>query len=804
MGGWFGPPKGPFVLPGGVSKALTEFLTTLDGLRERPGGGFNNPGSRILDFVKAAPSARRLGHRSRVLLLLGVAVAVLEGRGQAQPPTLQIPRVSRPPTLEDFLDDRPREAEAHIMGFRQREPGDGVPASQETSAYLSYDDKNLYVVFVCKDEPAKVRARMARREGIVGDDVVSVVLDTFRDRRRAYLFIVNPLGIQLDAIGTEGQPDDYSFDTVWHSQGRLTPEGFVVWIAIPFRSLRFSNVPTQTWGIALGRVLVRNNETAFWPYITRRLEGFAQQLATLEGLERISPGRNLQFIPYGMFARARFLDVRVPEFVGDRDARAGLDAKMVMRDALTLDVAVNPEFSQVESDEPQVTINQRFEVFFPEKRPFFIENAGYFQTRENLFFSRRIVDPQVGVRLTGKSGGWAFGGLAIDDRAPGRRVGTTDLLYGGRAGIGAVRVQREVAQQSTVGLLVTSRDLASGSNRVISLDSRFKLNPNWIAAGQVMGSRTGQPGGAARWGSAYFAELAHSGRHFNYYARYVDRSPTFASQLGFIPRVDIRQIEQFARYSWRPTRGRVVSFGPFGLALVNWDRRGRVQDWVVNPHFAMEFKGQTQLVINPSRSLELFRDREFRKHSTTVFFSTEWLKWLTISGTYKQGTGVNYFPAPGLGPFLASSTDGRLGVTLRPTPRARFDQTYLYSRLSTREGSTPRGLPIGASIFHNHLLRSKLNYQVTRELSLRMIVDYTAVLPNHTLVALERAKRLTGDILMTYLVNPGTALYVGYTDRYENLAIDDAATGPVLRRIVPPSTSAGRQFFVKLSYLFRY
>ncbi len=754
--------------------------------------------------MEAKPSATYLGRWSRIVFLMAAMPVLLESRGQAQPPTLSIPRVSRPPTLEDFLGGRPREAEAHVTDFRQREPGDGVPASQETSAYLSYDDENLYVVFVCKDDdPAKVRARLARREGIVGDDVVSVVLDTFRDRRRAYIFSVNPLGIQLDGISTEGQPDDFSFDTLWYSRGRLTPEGFTVWIAIPFKSLRFSNAPVQAWGLALGRAIVRNNETSFWPFITRRLEGLAQQLATLEGLERISPGRNLQFIPYGVFARARFLDVRVPGFVTDHDARAGLDAKMVLRDAFTLDVAVNPEFSQVESDEPQVTINQRFEVFFPEKRPFFIENAGYFEARQNLLFSRRIIDPQVGVRLTGKSGRWAFGGLAIDDRAPGRRVRKTDPLHGRRAGIGVVRVQREVAQQSTIGLLFTSRDFASSSNRVISLDTRFKLNPNWIVTGQLMGSNTRLFDGTQRSGPAYFAEVTHSGRHFNYYARYVDRSPGFGSQLGFIPRVDIRQIEQFARYSWRPRRGRVVSFGPFGLALVNWDRRGRVQDWLVNPHFAIEFRGPTQLVVNPSKSLELFQGREFRKHSTTVFFSTEWLKWLTISGTYRQGTGVNYFPAPGLRPFLADSVDGRLGVTLRPTPRLRLDETYLYSRLSVRDGSTPPETVASASIFDNHLLRSKLNYQVTRELSLRLIVDYSSVLPNARLVALERAKRLTGDILATYLVNPGTALYVGYVDRYENLAID-ATTPPVLRRTVPPTTSSGRQFFVKLSYLLRY
>jgi hypothetical protein len=345
------------------------------------------------------------------LVLLGIGVCVPRGIAQAPPQALRIPRVSRAPKLEEFLNGATREAETTVTGFRQREPGDGVPVSQATAAYLSYDDKNLYIVFVCKDEPNKIRARLAKREDILSDDLVGVYLDTFHDRQHAYLFATNPLGVQLDAIKTEGQDTDYSFDTLWHSEGRLTPEGFIVWIAIPFKSLRFSNAPTQTWGIALVRTVVRNNEFSFWPYITRRVEGFAQQLATLEGLEGISLGRNLQFIPYGIFTRAHFLDTQAPEFRTQTDGRPGLDAKIVLRDALTIDVALNPDFSQVESDEPQVTINQRFEVFFPEKRPFFIENAGFFQTPENLFFSRRIADPQFGVRLTGKVGRWALGAL---------------------------------------------------------------------------------------------------------------------------------------------------------------------------------------------------------------------------------------------------------------------------------------------------------------------------------------------------------------------------------------------------------
>src|SRR6185436_10241439 len=204
------------------------------------------------------------------------------------PPTIRIPRVSRPPKLEDFLKNTPREAEARVSGFRQREPHDGEPSTHPTTGYLSYDDKNVYVVLDCKDEPGQVRAHMSKREDIFNDDVVGVMLDTFHDRRRAYEFFVNPLGIQLDGTTVEGQNDDFSFDTLWHSEGKLTADGFIVFLAIPFKSLRFSGADVQSWGIALFRSVARSNEQSFWPYITRRVQGFCQQMATAEGFERLS------------------------------------------------------------------------------------------------------------------------------------------------------------------------------------------------------------------------------------------------------------------------------------------------------------------------------------------------------------------------------------------------------------------------------------------------------------------------------------------------------------------------------------
>src|SRR6266446_3485860 len=427
--------------------------------------------------------------------LLGIALVLAAATGvsaqvplrpapdTAKIPLSRIPRVHRAPKLEDFLENQPREAELTVTNFRQNSPGDGAPATEPTTAYLSYDDKNLYVVFVCQDESGAVRAHLSRREGSDQDDGVGVLLDTFRDFHRAYFFFSNPLGVQTDAIYTEGQGYDLSFDTLWGNAGRVTKTGYIVFFAIPFKSLRFSHGPEQTWGVALYRTILRKSEYDYWPYVTQRVEGLTQQFAPVGGIENVSPGRNIQLIPYGLLASDHFLNQpgggAPPMFLDKFEHRAGLDAKFVVKDSFSFDVTLNPDFSQVESDDPQVTVNQRFAVFFPEKRPFFIENAGFFATPIDLFFSRQIAHPQFGSRMTGKLGKWTLGALAIDDRQPGQ--GFTSGPYDTRAVDGVVRVTREFGNQSYIGGFFSSRDFADTSNRVASIDARLKFSKNWVA-----------------------------------------------------------------------------------------------------------------------------------------------------------------------------------------------------------------------------------------------------------------------------------------------------------------------------------
>jgi hypothetical protein len=732
-----------------------------------------------------------------MLCLLAVLVILMggfdSGHWSAETSMLRIARVVKPPRLEQFIDGSNEPQEGRVTEFKQREPGDGVAASEATTAYVSYDDTHLHVVFVCKARPGTLRAHMSRRDAIGEDDQVGIVIDTFHTHRWGYVFFVNPLGVQNDGITSEESEveRDDTFDTLWHSDGRLTADGFAVRLAIPFKSLRFPNLPVQSWGIALGRWIPSKGELSMWPLLSKRVASFHQQMATLDGLERVSPGRNVQVTPYGTFSTAR---VRMASGAPERqnERRAGIDAKVVLRDAVTLDATVKPDFSQVEADEPQQVVNQRFEVEFPEKRPFFLENARFFATPQELFFSRRIADPEVGMRATGKMSGWTFGALAVADRGSSRQETPTSQV--GSAVVLGTRLQREFAEQSSLGLFITRRQQGDLANRVLAIDTRLGLGPTWILRAQAIASTT-RDSNRERWGSGYYAELRRSGLHFNYLATYLDRSPGFRADLGFIPRVDVRQTEQVLKYSWYPARGRIVSLTPSALVALNWNRKGHLQERLINPGFAVELPRHTIVETALNEGLELYRGTTFTTRSARVTVQSEALNWLDFAVTWTLGSNVNHFPAGEMPPAIGDevTTDARL--TFRPTPPIRIEGLYLYSRLREQQGQR--------DIFSSRVFRLKASYQFTRELGLRTIVDHNVVQAGRALVLLEPGKRIILDVLLTYLLNPGTALYAGYGARHNTLDDGGQQLGEAVGTAAP-LTAASRQLFVKVSYLLRF
>ena len=808
-------------------------------------------------------------------------------KAEIAPPSLTIPRLERGPVLDDFLTMKPAgeiaRQMAKVTGFTQRNPHDGEPVTEPTEAYLGYDQKNLYVVFVCFDDPGKVRARMSNREDVHDDDQVEVILDTFHDRRRAYAFQTTPLGVQWDAIWTEASRDeeaqghfDTSFDTVWDSRGKVTAHGFVVWIAIPFKSLRFPAKKLQDWGIILYRGITRNTEEVFWPHISYKVEGRLSQAATLYGLEGISPDRDIELVPYGLMRGFRALDTRDPANPYFQHAalqgQPGMDAKFVIHDHFIVDLTANPDFSQVESEDPLITVNQRYAVYFPEKRQFFLENEDFFRTPMNLFFTRNIGDPSAGIRLTGKDGPYSVGLISTDDRSPGLAVPDYNPLSGIRSYFTIARVNRDLFRQSSVGVLYTDWECPSTGefNRLGGVDTRLKFAPNWTLDGQAVTTSSNIVGNVSSpaysannceanaypfssgnhgdnnhyAGPAQRLELERVGLHLSYDGTYTDITPGFVSIPGFINRVDIRETKQEVDYRFRPKHGWIVDWGPSLVTRHDFDHTGLRLDTDYSPYLSIQGRGQTVIFLRPyEETRERLRpqdfcfygyaldcsppalgDQDYHEHTSGASFSTGYFKFATLEANYYWGDAINIVAAPAASPaaatpyarpFVAREDDAGASLVVRPVKPLKIENTYLFERLRTTdpiysflESQYPGA---GRGIFNDHILRSKWNWQFTPQLSLRLILQYNGLLAATPGVGspytyLPTAKQFNADFLITYLVHPGTAIYVGYNSDLQNLNVVE---GTPLSPGYVANTARGfmndsRQFFVKVSYMFRF
>ncbi len=722
---------------------------------------------------------------------------------------LEIPFIDVEPRLEDFLDMRPadhlRGRMAKVTGFVQREPDDGARPSFPTEVYVAYDHKRLYAIFVAfDDEPDKIRANMSPRGRVFDDDSVNIMIDTFNDQRNAYFFLCNPLGIQSDGRFIEGRGFDGSFEAVWDSDGRVTDRGFVVRIAVPFSSIRFPRTEEQTWRVIFNRMIQRLSEDNFWPQYSRAIEGRLNQTAILTGIRDISPGRNILLAPFGFYRdfRVESDSVDGKEIDDDDEESIGLDAKMVLNDAFVLDVTANPDFSQVESDEPQVTVNQRFEVYFPERRPFFLENADMFQTPTNLLFSRRIVDPGAGVKLTGKQGRYAVGLLLANDEAPGKDAPVGDPLHGEDARIGVLRVSRDVSEQSKLGVMLTDRELDEGHNRVGAIDGRFKLNQNWVAQFQVAGSSTRTTAGDSSDGMSYNLILDSEGTHWRSHTHYLYTSPGFWTELGFLGRMqrpDSQELHQWTAYRFRPAASPLTSWGPSLFVGRVLDTGGRDLDFVVNSEMEWNWVGDTAVEIGYSYRDErlpadefdsLTSSADFSQNSWFLAFRTERFTRFGFGVGLDGGTSINFVPPEGDEPELADYMAARASLLWRPVSPLRLDLSWLRTEFDSLGGP--------GRIFTNTIYRVRANWQFTKELSLRVIADLedTDPVPGETSLTDEEYVRL--DALVKYLWNPWKALYVGYTSEREDVRTFDGSRGTFV-----DLRDEGSQFFVKFSYLFQ-
>jgi hypothetical protein len=749
-----------------------------------------------------------------------------EAVAAAQQTVVTVPLIAEALRLSDFPHMEPRpELQGNlgeVTGFIQNSPNDGQPATEKTEVWMAHTKSTLYFVFICHDRhPELIRGHLARRENILNDDFVSVLLDPFQDRRTGVAFKVNSAGVQADAAYSEANGNDFSYDTVWDSEGKTTPQGWMALVAIPFRSLRFP-AGHADWGVVFLRKFPRNSETDYWPRVAANITGTLPQEGTLHGIEGVTGSHNLQLNPYTLGQNERSLNLVDPTnpFFSSRhiESTGGGEAKLVLKDSIVVDATINPDFSDVESEQPQFTVNQRYPVYFPELRPFFLENASYFSTPITLVYTRNIVHPEYGIRMTGKIGPTNLGLFAIDDRQPGQTVAPGDPLYNHRAKVAVGRISQDLGKGSSLGAIYTDEEFGGGWNRIGGLDFTLRFDQHWTAWGQMVESSTmgtadsGAPPTYSA-GPASVFQFQRSGHSFNLWDDFQDMSTGFETDLGFIQAANFRRDHTHVSYQWYPKHSRVQGFGVEVDNSLAFDHQNhRVFHytnfdpyWTLPRNFAFApLFGQNSDTVSPSNYPVLSNDKNFTENfAGAMLRGAPWSQFNFNLQVLRSGN-VNYSPASGGAPFLLSQETVQLLFTLQPIRQLTIDNTYLLDRDHAVAG--------GAFVYETQTLRSKINYQFTRSISARVIAEYDSTLANPAQTALLRTRQVATQALLTWLPHPGTAVYLGYSNDLQNLdrslcsRLANGSCDP--NNTTPPRAGPllndGRQIFVKASYLFRF
>jgi hypothetical protein len=767
---------------------------------------------------------------------------------------IKVTRLEKPPIIDGRLDDEAWKQAAVVKNFLQVQPGDNIAPSKPTEVYLAFDSKFLYIAFHVFDDPGKVRATVAKRDAVFDDDNVGIYLDTFNDKRRAYVLFFNPFGVQADAVLTEGVGEDYSVDIVMESKGSITPDGYVVEVAVPFKSLRYKAGKDNPWGVHFFRSIKRqNNELDSWMPLSRDRSGLLNQEGLLSGFEGLNEGRIFELIPSLTVSEAGRRTRAFPtalvnstpglldpgRFVNDPiHLDPGLTAKLGLTSTVTLDLAINPDFAQVEADQTVVTANQRFPIFFEEKRPFFLEGIEIFRTPLTVVHTRAIVDPDIAAKLTGKVGRNTFGLLFASDNAPGNfskdeRTNPTLLpsiqrFLDKNAYIGIVRLKRDIGSESSIGLIATTYNFIERHNHTLGFDGRFRFNQQLVLDFQVVGTTSRRffadrdlGRNVYRTGNAlgYSYNLNQAGRHYSFNFSGEGRTRDYRADVGFTQRTNTNRNRLLLSYSSEPKpKATLISYRLTNAtnAFYNW--QGDSQGWNDESRLILSLPRQTSLTFGSSIGYERVFEEEFgpkRKpnrrgtfagddserssNERGIFFigSTTPHKALSASIFLAQNWGQFDFDFGG-GPKFPRVSPGALinpnaqldpgpgsllsitsSLVYRPINELRASLDYTKSRLVRYD--------TGRVAFDDNIYSLRATYQFTRFWFTRARVDYDTL-----------AARMRGQFLLGWTPNPGTAFYVGYNDDMNRSGFN-SFTG----QFEPGFRRNGRTFFIKMSYLFR-
>jgi hypothetical protein len=733
-------------------------------------------------------------------------------------PSADIPRIEAEITVDGALDEPAWAQAARLSGFRQYQPVDSRPAEEQTDVLVWYSPSAIHFGIVALDRnPGSVRATVADRDNLDQEDRVTIYLDTFNDQRRAFFFGVNALGAQEDGVRSEGQlspgqlfsgSTDHNPDYVWQSKGRITPEGYRVEIRIPFKSLRFRGGGPQSWGLNIVRVTQRTGYQDTWTDSRRASSSFLAQSGTISGLHDLERGIVTELSPFVTASLGGVRDPATGVFDrGDVDPTAGANLRLGFNN-FSLDGTVNPDFSTVESDEGQVTVNERFALFFPEKRPFFLEGIELFATPNQLVYTRRINDPIAGVKMTGKFGRLATAYLAALDE-----TGDDDALFN------VARLRYDLGTASTSGVTYTDRIAGDTYNRVLSGDAHLVFARLYFIEAQLGNSWT-RDGAGSRNGAVWKAEFDRTGRSWGFNYRLNGIADDFDTRSGFVNRTGIVEGRAFNRLSFYGARGAPVEQFTtfFGLTRL-WDYDELAVDEAIEGadevNVRLNFRGGWNANGEFERSFVRFDPADFAAYTIDApggplpfvpagEISGQLALSLSLETPTFQSFSASASAGLGEAPIFAESAEGHAvefgaSLTVRPVSSVRATGSINVLRLlRDRDDSEfaraiiPR-LKVELQPTRAFFFRFIGEYRAERQATLRNAADGAPILVNGSGDTGRDDNFLRIDWLAAYEPTPGTAFYFGYGSTLQD---GGALSFSGLRR----NEDA---FFLKAAYLIR-
>ncbi|MBV6520552.1 MAG: hypothetical protein MNPFHGCM_00668 [Gemmatimonadaceae bacterium] len=760
------------------------------------------------------------------LLLLQAAQGVQAYPGAGRP-SVPVPRIAAEPAIDGDLADSSWQKAARLTGFNTYQPASGRAATEETEVRVMYSRSAIYFAVTSRTPNRKANATLAKRDNIGNDDRFIIYLDTFNDRRRAFMFGANPLGVQLDGVRSDagvsagsffGGSMDFNPDYHFESQGRITDDGYEVEMRIPFRSLRFPSSPEQVWGINISRFNPSGGTEDTWTDATPSAASFLAQSATLVGIRDIDRGIVTEAQPFVTSSLDGTRDEGTGAF--DRDSpntQIGANLRVGFS-AVSLDATLNPDFSQVETDAGLVTVNERFALFLPEKRPFFLEGIelfggpGIFLSGglSQLVYTRQIASPIAGGKVTGKIGRFGVAYLTALDDTP-----HENALFN------IARLRTDLGGSSVLGFTATDRRQGSTSNSVASADTRVVFRDVYYVEAQAALSRTTR-GTAIATSPMFKAELDRTGRTWGFNVLLAGVGDDFESQAGFIPRTDMVTAHVFNRIAFygKTSASPIQSISIFGGPTRFWRYRhfdsSTPEEGEVNAMLMANLRGGWMLNATAARQFFTFdtaslgRFRVLDSGGQFVRYAPatriDGLTYLTATLTTPVFATFNANASANVGdiPIFGEGSRGRelrltasLGV--RPSQGIRVEGQLTRSRIARHRDASEYA--------RTTIPRLKAEYQPARALFFRVISelrderiaaprDATNGSPLYlgdSIASGARLRMLRTDWLISFEPAPGTVAFFGYGSMHDN---QDSVRLERIRR-------ASDGFFIKLAYQFR-